>query len=170
MSKNLGKMICALVIALATFSTGCQTSGGANASVAKPQVGEMVVFKMAKSEFGSSYTGEFYLEAKVQKIDGNTYEVMRNDNNLHKVDIAGIYAYPKQGSKIDVKVGDFVVAHLTDRAWKGGKVMNVSDSEIEIHPVWKEERTIKRSFDKVIKVSPTDTEDIKKAYENRASN
>jgi hypothetical protein len=165
MKKNiLAKILMLLVISV--FSLNCGMLGGAgnssnaDASPAKPQIGDMVIVRLR----GSSYDATNYLAGKVQKIDGNKYEMLRNDNNTFEGDVADIYFFPKEGSKIDVKVGDIVVANSIDRAWKGGEVVSVNGTSIEIKAPG-----LPMNFnvtpDKAIRVSPEFTADIKKAIE-----
>lgn len=159
MKKNL------LIVMLALVLTACGMVGGKSdgnsvkneTSGAKPQTGETVVFKS---------NGANYSEGKVEKIDGNKYEIRAGDY-IAKPDASDVYAMPKANSKPDVKPGDFVVVYSGNNTyWTGGEVKNVGDSVIEVEPATGNK--INAAPDKVIKVSAAATADIKQAVEMKA--
>src|SRR5690348_5079440 len=125
MKKNL------LIFLLGMFLTACGMVGGKDASAprnetggAKPHVGETVVFK---------WNGANYSEGKIEKIDGNKYEI-RSGDYIAKPDAADVYAMPKTGARADDKTVDFVAVYSNNLYWAGGEVKAVSDSIIEVEP------------------------------------
>lgn len=156
MKKNL------LILTFGLLFTACSLVGGKVGNDvktddgAKPQIGDTVVFKTS---------GANYSEGKVEKIDGNKFEIRAADY-IAKPDAADIYALPKTGGKADVKTGDYVVVYSSNAFWAGGEVKNVSEQFIEVEPATGNK--INAAPDKVFKVSPAATADIKQAVEMKA--
>jgi hypothetical protein len=137
--------------------SGCgaatQLAGGGDS---KPQVGDTVLFKASAIA---------YNEGKVEKIEGSKYEI-RSGSNIAKVDAADVYALPKSGAKADVKAGDIVAAFGNDVYWAGGEVKNVSSDLVEVEKASGGKLNV--AHDKVIKVSPAATADIRQHIANKA--
>lgn len=157
--KKLLLIMCAAIIFSACGAVAEKVGGETETgSGAKPQVGDTVVFKTS---------GANYSEGKIEKIDGGKYEIRAADY-IAKPDAADVYALPKTGTKPDVKTGDFVVVYSNNIYWAGGEVKSVSDQFIEVEPATGNK--INAAPDKVFKVSPAATADIKQAVEMKAFN
>ena len=158
--KNLLLIICAclLLSACGATATSEKNTGETDksGSGAKPQTGEMVLFKVGPVN---------YSEGKVEKIEGGKYEI-RSGSNIAKADAADVYALPKPGTKSDVKAGDFVVAFSREIYWTGGEVKNVTADLVEIQSASGEK--LNAAPDKVIKVSSVAAADIKQNVEAKA--
>ncbi len=146
-----------ILITVLLFMSGCgaatQLAGGGDS---KPQVGDTVLFKASAIA---------YNEGKVEKIEGSKYEI-RSGSNIAKVDAADVYALPKSGAKADVKAGDIVAAFGNDVYWAGGEVKNVSSDLVEVEKASGGKLNV--AHDKVIKVSPAATADIRQHIANKA--
>lgn len=147
--------MCASLLLSACGAVTGKIAGGESGSGAgaKPQVGETVVFKASAIA---------YNEGKVEKIDGSKYEI-RSGSNIAKVDAADVYALPKAGAKTEIKAGDIVAAYANDIYWSGGEVKNVAGDVIEVEKAAGGKLNV--APDKIIKVSPTATADIKQQIE-----
>lgn len=156
--KKLLLTLCAAVLFSACGAVA-EKVGGENETKnggEKPKVGDTVVFKTS---------GANYSEGKVEKIDGGKFEIRAADY-IAKPDAADVYALPKTGTKPDVKAGDFVVVYSNNIYWAGGEVKNVSEQFIEVEPATGNK--INAAPDKIFKVSPAATADIKQAVEMKA--
>lgn len=146
-----------ILITVLLFLSGCgaatQLAGGGDS---KPQVGDTVLFKASAIA---------YNEGKVEKIEGGKYEI-RSGSNIAKVDAADVYALPKAGAKADVKAGDIVAAFGNDVYWAGGEVKNVSSDLVEVEKASGGKLNV--AHDKVIKVSPAATADIRQHIQTKA--
>ena len=151
-------ILCASFIFTACGAVAEKVTGeNETATGAKPQIGDTVIFKTS---------GANYSEGKVEKIDGSKFEIRAADY-IAKPDAADVYALPKTGAKADVKAGDYVVVYSGNNIyWAGGEVKNVSDQFIEVEPATGNK--INAAPDKVFKVSPAATADIKQAVEMKA--
>jgi len=155
------KKLLLLVFASLLF-TACgaiteKTSGESKSGAGdKPQVGDTVLFKSSAIA---------YNEGKIEKIEGNKYEI-RSGNNIAKADAADVYPSPKAGGKTDVKTGDIVAAFSNDIYWAGGEVKNINGDVIEVEKASGGKLNV--APDKVIRVSPTATADIKQHIEAKA--
>lgn len=149
--KNLLLILCASVILSACGGAAAEKSvGGDTKAGAKAQVGDSVLFKAGAVN---------YSEGKVEKVEAGKYEI-RSGSNIAKADAADVYALPKEGAKADVKAGDYAVAFSREIYWTGGEVKEVSGDLIEIESATGEKMNV--APDKVMKVSPAATADIKK--------
>jgi starvation-inducible outer membrane lipoprotein len=163
MKNQMKKLL--LLVCISVFLSACgavtekisgETKSGEGT---KPQAGETVLFKASAIA---------YNEGKVEKIDGSKYEI-RSGSNIAKVDAADVYALPKSGAKNDLKAGDIVAAFANDIYWAGGEVININGDVVEVEKASGGKLNV--APDKVIKVSPTATADIKqhiaaKAFED----
>jgi hypothetical protein len=158
--KKLLLLVCASLMFSACGAVTEKISGESKSGdSAKPQVGETVVFKQGPVN---------YAEGKIEKVEGGKYEI-RSGSNIAKADAADIYALPKSGAKSDVKAGDIVAAFANDIYWTGGEITNVNGDVIEVEKASGGKLNV--AHDKIIKVSPTATADIKqniaaKAFED----
>jgi hypothetical protein len=124
----------------------------------KPTVGDLVVAKWTKAG---------YSEGKIVSIEGARAKLTYGDST-RDVDVVDIYPIPQPGARVDVKVGDWVIAKAgsstSDKFWPGAQVTSVADGNIGVRVAF-DGKTANLPPEKIIPVTGAQAAEFKTVSE-----